>query len=115
MPYVKAGRLRALAVTTAKRSPSAPDIPTVAEAANLPGYEVDSWYGVFAPAKTPQAIVRRMRDEIAKMVNTPDIREKLLEQGADAVGSTPEELGRIVTAELAKWAPLVREANIRPE
>jgi tripartite-type tricarboxylate transporter receptor subunit TctC len=113
--YVKAGRLRALAVTTAKRSPSAPDIPTVAEAANLPGYEVDSWYGVFAPAKTPQPIVRRMREEIAKLVNTPEIREKLLEQGADAVGSTPEELGRVVTAELAKWAPLIREANIRPE
>ncbi len=115
LPYVKAGRLRALAVTTAKRSPSAPDVPTVAEAANLPGYEVDSWYGVFAPAKTPQPIVRRLREEIAKVVNTPEIRDKLLEQGADAVGSTPEELGRVVTAELAKWAPLIREANIRPE
>jgi tripartite-type tricarboxylate transporter receptor subunit TctC len=115
VPYVKSGRLRALAVTTAKRSPSAPDIPTVAEAANLPGYEVDSWYGVFAPAKTPPAIVKRMRDEIAKVVNLPEIRDKLLEQGADAVGSTPEELGRVVTAELAKWAPLIKEANIRPE
>jgi tripartite-type tricarboxylate transporter receptor subunit TctC len=115
LPYVKAGRLRALAVTTAKRTPSAPDVPTVAEAANLPGYEVDSWYAVFAPAKTPQAIVKRMREEIAKVVNIPEIRERLLEQGADAVGSTPEELGRVVTAELAKWAPLIREANIRPE
>ena len=112
MHYVKAGRLRGLAVTTLKRSPSAPDIPTVAEAANLPGYEVDSWYGVFAPAKTPQPIVRRMRDEIAKVVNVPEIREKLMEQGADAVGSTPEELGRVVTAELAKWAPLIRDAHI---
>lgn len=115
LPYVKSGRLRAIAVTTAKRSPSAPDVPTVAEAADLPGYEVDSWYGVFAPAKTPQPIIKRMRDEIAKVVNLPEIRAKLLEQGADGVGSTPEELGRVVTAELAKWAPLIKEANIRPE
>ena len=115
LPYVRAGRLRGIAVTTLKRTPSAPDIPTVAEAANLPGYEVDSWYGVFAPAKTPAPIVKRMRDELAKVVNLPDIKDKLLEQGADAVGSTPEELGRVVTAELAKWAPLIRDANIRPE
>jgi tripartite-type tricarboxylate transporter receptor subunit TctC len=115
LPYVKSGRLRGLAVTTLKRTPSAPDIPTVAEAADLPGYEVDSWYGVFAPAKTPLPIVKRMRDELAKVVNLPEIRERLLEQGADAVGSTPEELGRVVTSELAKWAPLIRDAKIRPE
>ncbi|MGZ5033597.1 MAG: tripartite tricarboxylate transporter substrate binding protein [Usitatibacter sp.] len=115
MPYVKSGRLRPLAVTTLKRSPAAPDVPTMAEAAGLPDYEVDSWYGVFAPAKTPTAIVARMREELAKTVNLPEIREMLLQQGADAVGSTSEELGRVVTAELAKWAPIIREAKIRPE
>jgi tripartite-type tricarboxylate transporter receptor subunit TctC len=115
MQHVKSGRLRGLAVTTLKRSPAAPEIPTMAEAAGIPDYEVDSWYGVFAPAKTPAAIVTRMRDELAATVAIPEIREMLLQQGADGVGSTPEELGRVVAADLAKWAPLIRDAKIKIE
>ncbi|HYN26650.1 MAG TPA: tripartite tricarboxylate transporter substrate binding protein [Burkholderiales bacterium] len=109
---VRAGKLRALAVTTIRRNPGAPEIPTVAEALNIPDYEVDSWYAMFAPAKTPTAIVARMQKEIARTIQLPDVKQKLLEQGGDTVGSTPEELGRVVTRELRKWAEVIRDAKI---
>jgi tripartite-type tricarboxylate transporter receptor subunit TctC len=112
MSQVRAGKLRALAVTTSKRNPGAPDIPTVAEALKVPDYEVDSWYAMFAPAKTPQVIVAHMQTEIAHALQQPDIRHKLLEQGGDPVGSTPEQLDRVVKTELRKWAQLIREAHI---
>ena len=112
MSQVRAGKLRPLAVTTLKRNPGAPDIPTVAEALKVPDYEVDSWYAMFAPAKTPPAIVARMQSEIAHALQQPEIRQKLLEQGGDPVGSTPEHLDRVVKAELRKWAQLIREAHI---
>jgi tripartite-type tricarboxylate transporter receptor subunit TctC len=115
LSYVRAGRLRALAVTTRKRSPAAPDIPTVAEELNLPDYEVDSWYAMFAPAKTPPAMIARMRAELVGVLQIADVRHKLLEQGADPVGSTPEELDRVVKNELARWAQLIRQANIKVE
>lgn len=115
MGQVRAGKLRALAVTTLKRNPGAPEIPTVAEALKIPDYEVDSWYALFAPAKTPVPIVARMQKEIAHVVHMPDIRQKLLEQGGDPVGSTPEELDRIVKGELRKWAELIRAAKITVE
>src|SRR5436190_13090824 len=113
MSQVRAGKLRPLAVTTLKRNPGAPDIPTVAEALKVPDYEVDSWYAMFAPAKTPPAIVARMQSEIAHALQQPEIRQKLLEQGGDPVGSTPEHLDRVVKAELRKWAQLIREAHIK--
>jgi tripartite-type tricarboxylate transporter receptor subunit TctC len=112
MSQVRAGKLRALAVTTSKRNPGAPDIPTVAEALKVPDYEVDSWYAIFAPAKTPRVIVARMQAEIAHALQQPEIRHKLLEQGGDPVGSTPEQLDRVVKSELRKWAELIREAHI---
>jgi len=112
MSQVRAGKLRALAVTTSKRNPGAPDIPTVAEALKVPDYEVDSWYAMFAPAKTPRVIVARMQAEIAHALQQPEIRHKLLEQGGDPVGSTPEQLDRVVKSELRKWAELIREAHI---
>ncbi len=111
----RAGKLRALAVTTRKRMTSAPDIPTVAEELNLPDYEVDSWVAMFAPAKTPPAIVDRMQKELARVLASPDVKQRLLEQGADPVGSTPEELGRVVKTELTNWAAVIREAHIKPE
>jgi tripartite-type tricarboxylate transporter receptor subunit TctC len=111
----RAGKLRALAVTTRKRMPSAPDIPTVAEELNLPDYEVDSWVAMFAPAKTPPAIVDRMQKELARVLALPDVKQRLLEQGADPVGSTPEELGRVVKTELTNWAAVIRDAHIKPE
>jgi tripartite-type tricarboxylate transporter receptor subunit TctC len=113
MAQVRAGKLRPLAVTTAKRSPGAPDIPTVAEALKIPSYEVDSWYALFAPTKTPQAIVSRMQKEVARAIQVPDTKQKLLEQGGDTVGSTPEALGKIVKTELLMWADLVRDAKIQ--
>ena len=112
---VRAGKLRALAVTTLKRNPGAPEIPTVAEALNIPDFEVDSWYAIFAPAKTPPAIVARMQREVARVIQLPDVKQKLLEQGGDTVGSSPEALGRVVTGELKKWADLIRDAKIKLE
>jgi tripartite-type tricarboxylate transporter receptor subunit TctC len=115
LSHVRAGKLHALAVTTLKRSPGAPDIPTVAEALNLPDYEVDSWYAMFAPANTPNAIITRMQKEIARAVQLPDVRQKLIEQGGDPVASSPAELDRVVKTELRKWAEVIQAAKIRVE
>jgi tripartite-type tricarboxylate transporter receptor subunit TctC len=112
---VRAGKLRGLAVTTLKRTPAAPEIPTVAEELGLPDYEVDSWYAMFAPARTPPAIVARMQKEVARTVQLPDVKQKLLEQGADSVGSTPEELDKVVRSELKRWAEVIRAAGIKLE
>ncbi len=112
---VRAGKLRALGVTTAKRNPGAPEIPTVAEALGIADFEVDSWYAMFAPAKTPPAIVARMQREVARVIQLPDVKQKLLEQGGDTVGSSPEALDRVVKSELKKWAELIRDAKIRLE
>lgn len=111
--HVRAGKLRALAVTTLKRNPGAPEIPTVAEALKLPDYEVDSWYALFAPAKTPSAIVAKMQKAVAQTIQLPDVKQKLLEQGGDTVGSTPEYLERVVKSELRKWPEVVKAAKIR--
>jgi tripartite-type tricarboxylate transporter receptor subunit TctC len=113
MSHVRSGKLHPLAVTTLKRSPGAPDIPTVAEALNLPDYEVDSWYALFAPAKTPPAIVTRVHKEIARAVQQPDVRQKLIEQGGDPVAGPPEQLERVVKAELKKWAEVIQAAKIK--
>jgi tripartite-type tricarboxylate transporter receptor subunit TctC len=115
LPYAKSGKLRALAVTTKKRTAAAPDIPTVAEELGLPDYEVDSWCAMFAPAKTPASIVARMQKEVARVVQVPEVRQKLVEQSADPVGSSPEELDRIVKSELKSWAAVIRDAGIKPE
>ena len=113
MSHVRAGKLRALAVTTLKRNPGAPEIPTVAEALKIPDYEVDSWYALFAPAKTPAPIIAKMQKAVASTIQLPDVKQRLLEQGGDTVGSTPEELDRVVKAELSKWAELIRKMNIK--
>jgi tripartite-type tricarboxylate transporter receptor subunit TctC len=113
MSHVRAGKLKALAVTTAKRNPGAPDVPTVAEALKLPDYEVDSWYALFAPAKTSPAVIAKMRDAVVKTIQLPDVKQKLLEQGGDTVGSSPEYLGRVVKKELAKWPEIVKAAHIK--
>lgn len=115
MSHVHAGTLRPLAVTTMKRNPGAPGIPTVAEALHIPDYEVDSWYAVFAPAKTQSAVIARMQQEIARVTSKPDIKRKLLEQGGDVVASDPKALERLVKKELKKWAEVIRAANIKVE
>jgi tripartite-type tricarboxylate transporter receptor subunit TctC len=112
MPHVRAGRLRALAVASAKRSPSVPDLPTIAEAA-IPGFAVDQWYALFAPAGTPKEIVAKLYGEIAKTVAQPDTRERLLGMGLDPVGMPPDEFAEYLKTETAKWGKLVREAGIR--
>ncbi len=108
----KAGKLRALAVTTATRSSVAPDVPTLAEA-GLPGFEVGSWQGVFAPAGTPPDIVRRLNAEIVKILNLPDVKEKLAALGAELAPNTPEEFAAMVKAEVAKWADVVKKSGAR--
>jgi len=115
LPSVRSGRRRALAVTTLKRSPAAPEIPTVAEELNLPDYEVDTWLALFAPAKTPATIIARMQKEAARVLRLPDVRQKLLEQSSDPVGSSPEELDRVVKTELRKWAEVIRSAKIQAD
>src|SRR5262245_57118423 len=115
LPYTKSGKLRGLAVTTKRRTAAAPDIPTVAEELSLADYEVDSWCAMFAPAKTPTAIVARMQKDVARVVQLPDVKQRLLDQGADAVGSSAEELDRLVKTELKSWAAVIRDAGIKPE
>jgi len=112
MPHVRAGRLRALAVSSAKRSPSVPELPTVAEA-GIPGFAVDQWYGLFAPAGTPKEIVAKLYGEIAKTVAHAPTRERLLAMGLDPVGAPPDEFTAYLKTETVKWGKLVHEAGIR--
>jgi tripartite-type tricarboxylate transporter receptor subunit TctC len=115
MSQVRAGRLRPLAVSTRARTPILPDVPTVAEATGLKGFEVDSWYAVFAPAKMPDEMVQRMNREIGEVVRRPEIKAKLLEQGAVGVSSTPEALAATVKREIAEWRGVVARARIEGE
>jgi len=110
---VRAGRLRAIAVTTPKRLPSNPDIPAMAEA--LPGFEVVGWYGVIGPADLPQPIVKRLHDELVKILNQPDVRGRIEADGSEPVGSSPEEFRRFMHADLEKWAKLVKESGAKLE
>jgi tripartite-type tricarboxylate transporter receptor subunit TctC len=112
--HARAGRLRALAVTGPKRTPAAPDIPTVAES-GVPGYEVTTFYGVSAPAKTPRPIIDRLHDSIVRALATPDLRERLQSQGADPVGNTPEQYTAFMVGEIAKWAKVIKAAGIKGE
>jgi tripartite-type tricarboxylate transporter receptor subunit TctC len=111
-PLAKGGKLRALGVTTAKRSPAAPDVPTLAEA-GLVGYEIGSWQGVFAPAGTPPDIVKRLNTEIVKIINLPEVKEKLLVLGAEPVGNSSEEFTVFVKAEVVKWGDVVKKSGAR--
>ena len=112
LPHVRNNRLRALAVTGAKRSPSAPSLPTIAEA-GVSGFALDQWYAVFAPAATPRDIVNKLYGEVAKTANDPANRERLLGLGLDPVASAPDEFAAYVKTETVKWGKLVREAGIR--
>ena len=114
LPHVKDGKLRALAVTSAKRSPAAPDLPTVDEIA-LPGFEANTWHGVVAPAGTPRAIIARLNREIVAILHLPDVVERLSAQGAEPVGSTPEEFAAYIGSETLKWAKVVRDSGAKAE
>ncbi len=112
--YVKSGRLKALGVSGAKRSSSLPDVPTFIES-GLDGFVVDSWVGIFAPAKTPRAIVDRLQRELAAILALPEVRERYAVLGIEPVGNTPEQFGEQVRADLAKWEKVVKQANIKAE
>lgn len=113
MPHIRSGRLRALAVTGAKRSPVLPDVPPVAD--TLPGFEATSWYGVAAPGGTPRDIVVKLNQEIARRINTPDVRERVAGEGAEIVAGSPDQFGAFYRAEIEKWAKIIRAAGIRLE
>jgi tripartite-type tricarboxylate transporter receptor subunit TctC len=114
MPYIKSGRLRALAVTSAKRSIAAPDIPTMAES-GFPGYEADTWIGVLAPTGTPAPVISRLHDEITRILGLTDVRERLLGQGAEPLTSTPEQFAAYIKTEIVKWAKVVKTSGARAE
>ncbi len=113
-PYLKSNRIRALAVTSARRAHSAPDIPTVAES-GYPTYETTSWHGVVVPVKTPPAIVARLNAELMKVARQPDLRDLLGAQGSEVIGSTPEEFTAKIKSESAKWAHVIKTASIKAE
>jgi tripartite-type tricarboxylate transporter receptor subunit TctC len=114
LPHVKAGRLKALAVTTARRAAALPDLPTIAEA-GVPGYEVDPWYGVIAPAGTPRAIIEQLNTAFARALAAPDVKEKFMLQGLEPRATTPAEFAALIEKEIAKWAKVVRDAGIKAE
>jgi tripartite-type tricarboxylate transporter receptor subunit TctC len=111
-PHIQSGRIRALAVSTAKRPASIPDLPTVAEA-GLPGYDSGVWYGVLAPAGTPRDIIARLNGDVIRALNQPDYRGLLVNNAIDPIGSPPEQLGQYIKTELVKWAKVVKDAGVR--
>ena len=114
MPYVKANRVRALAVTTAKRARILPELPTIAEA-GVPGFEATTWHGVLVPAGTPTAIIDRLNAEINRMLQLPDVRERLTALGAEIIGGTPMEFADHIQREIPKWAKVIKDAGVRLE
>jgi tripartite-type tricarboxylate transporter receptor subunit TctC len=111
VPHVKAGKLRALAVSSKERLSLLPDLPTVAEAA-VPGYQSSSWYGILAPAGTPAEIVTRLNAALVKVIARPDVRAALAKEGADPVGNSPEAFGAFIQAEKTRLGNVIRQANV---
>jgi tripartite-type tricarboxylate transporter receptor subunit TctC len=110
--FIENGQLRALGVASLKRSPAMPDIPTIAEAGDLPGFAAVSWYALMAPANTPQPIIQKLSSEVARIVKMPDVTATLTALGAEPVGNTPEELAQIIAEDTARWAKVIKEAGI---
>ena len=114
-PFIENGRLRALGVASKERSPALPDVPTIAEAGKLPGFEAVSWYALMAPAQTPEVVVRKLVGEVASIMQLPSVRTALEAQGATPVGSSPEQLARTIAEDTARWSKLIREAHIEAQ
>jgi tripartite-type tricarboxylate transporter receptor subunit TctC len=113
LQHIKAGTLRAIAVTTEERLPYLPDVPTIAEL-GFPGYEISSWQGVFAPAGTPKDVVVKINGELVRMLNVPDVRRRISQEGADPIGSTPEAFANRVKNEITKWTKVIKTSGIQP-
>ena len=114
LPLIKAGKLRAIAVTSLKRAPALPDVPTISES-GLPGFEASSWFGVLAPAGTPAPIVAKLNADVNKWLQSPEAREQLLAQGANAAGGTPEQFAAHIRAETEKWAKVVKASGAKAD
>ena len=113
-PQIKGGRIKGIAVTTARRSALMPELPTVAEA-GVPGFEVNNWYGLVAPAKTPRAIIDRLNAEVTRVLNSADVKSTLYGQGLDPAPGTPEQFGAYIRSERIKWAKVIRESGAKAE
>ncbi len=111
LPLIQSGKLRGLAVTMSRRAPEAPDLPTIAEE-GVPGFDVSSWYGIFAPAKTPPDLVRKINADLVTALSDPAIKARLVQLGVIVVGSTPAEMGAFLRREMDKWGPVIKEAGI---
>jgi tripartite-type tricarboxylate transporter receptor subunit TctC len=113
LPHVRSGKLNAIGVTSTGRSPLAPDLPTVAESAGLPGYEVKEWYGVLAPAATPEPVVNKLNAEIERLLQDRAVRERLTTLGFEPVRNTPAQFAALIKSDIAKWEKVVRAAGVR--
>jgi tripartite-type tricarboxylate transporter receptor subunit TctC len=113
MGLIKAGKLKAFAVTSSQRSGALPDLPTIEEAGRLKGFEASSWFGLLAPAGTPADVVLRLQQETARALNQPAVKEKLLAQGAIPSGNTPPEFAALIDAEIKKWGPVVKASGAK--
>jgi tripartite-type tricarboxylate transporter receptor subunit TctC len=113
LPHIKSGRLKALAVTSRTRSPALPNVPTIEEAAGLKGFDASSWFGLFAPAGTPRAIVDKIQADVAKALALPEVRERFVAQGADPGGNTPDQFAAFIRAETDKWTRVVKVSNAK--
>ena len=114
IPHVRTARLRAIAVSTTKRSAVAPDVPTMVEA-GMPGFDLPTWYGVLAPAGTPREVVAKLTSEIRSLLTLPDVKVRLLREGADPAPSTPDQFLQFIQSEIAKYASIIKEAGVRAE
>jgi tripartite-type tricarboxylate transporter receptor subunit TctC len=114
IPHIKSGRIKGIAVTTAKRSTLLPELPTISEA-GLAGFDANNWYGLVAPAKTPRAIIDQLNAEVTKILNMPDVRTTLFNQGLDPAPGTPEQFGAYIKSERAKWAKVIKESGAKAE
>ena len=114
LPHVRAGRLRAIALTSAKRSAAAPDIPTFAES-GVPGYEHEPWNGMFGPARLPKPVLAKVNAEVGRILQSPDVKKAFERDGADVVASTPEQFGAVLKSEIAKWTKVAKAAGIKAE
>jgi tripartite-type tricarboxylate transporter receptor subunit TctC len=114
LPHIRAGRLKAMAVTTARRLPSVPNVPTIAEQ-GYPGYDTYEWYGIFAPGRTPRAVVDKLSQEVARLLKLPDVSERIATLGAEPQGNTPAEFARFVRDEMERWGTLANKIGLKPD